>query len=77
MLQLAWGAATSKLDDKTDYPFFLRVHPTQTRITRDMVQVLDKLTELGKVDTHSVVLLSTRSNYGTAGREVIAEGTSL
>ena len=70
ILQLAWGAATSKLEDKEDYPLFLRVHPTQSRVTDDMVQVLKKLKSQGKVDTESVVLMSTSSNYGKTGKEV-------
>ena len=72
LLQLAWGAATSKLEDKEDYPLFLRVHPTQSRVTDDMVQVLKKLKSQGKVDTESVVLMSTSSNYGKTGKEVKA-----
>lgn len=71
MLQLGWGCATSRLDIKSDlYPYFLRVHPTQTRVTRDMVMLLDHLMEEKEARVNSVVLITSDSEYGVTGGNV-------
>lgn len=70
LVQVAYGAATWKLDDKAKYPNFLRAQPSQERTTANVVQLLKNLTYSEKAKINSVVLVHTDTSYGSDGAEV-------
>jgi len=71
IIQVAYGASTWQLDDKTEFTHFLRTHPSATRITANLIKLLDNLNSAGRTDINSVVLMNTDSLYGETTAEVI------
>jgi len=70
LIQVAYGASTWKLDDKSVHTHFLRTHPTATRVTNNLIKVLDDLNQNAANAINSAVVLSTNSLYGKSGAEV-------
>lgn len=63
MIQVAYGASSTILNDREEYPFFARVIPPDNEQAKAMVNLLRKLNDEGS-DINTVHLLYSSSLYG-------------
>lgn len=69
MIQITYGATSTSLSDRTEYPFLLRPHPTDSKQTDYMVQLLLALREKGNT-INAVNIVYSNSLYGRGSYEV-------
>lgn len=70
LVQVAYGASSSRLENREDHPNFLRTNPSNSRGAANLVKVLKKLTSSNKIAASDVFTISTDSEYGKTGKEV-------
>lgn len=70
IIQVAYGASTDILDNKEDFPYFLRTHPSISKIAVAFKKLLLDLNQSGKTDINSYILLQSDSLWGRTGGNV-------
>lgn len=70
LLQISYGSATHELDNKTIFTNLLRVHNSNSRVTTNIVKLLEAMNDNNQANINAVVIVTTDTGYGKSGRQV-------
>ena len=69
IVQIAYGASTRVLDDRMDYPYFLRTNPSDDLQVHYMVELLKRINKTAGTVT-AVNIVYTNGLYGRTAVQV-------
>ena len=69
LVQIGYGSSSAVLNDRSVYPYFARVNPSDDEQAKAIVMLIEKLNE-GESDINSAVILHSSTLYGRTAADV-------